>query len=335
MLANQSDAALRKVSDRIYAADGSPLPANHVFAVGDFKIIQPDGTIANATNLPTPTANSLIPGLFDFQLEQNEIQQVGIQHLQIHGAAYLDWDYVNELDGYVVVAGSGATPPGNIRSASDIFESIRIEGAYENSADITDTVLMDYVNKALIRGRELIVSAWRDYFTVPGPTFTVVAGTGAYALPSDFAQLRKVEIALDGSGTQWRQLHPMDLADSTRHQRSSSRRYRYWLSGQTNQLTLAPVPGASTDKIRIWYIPRAPQFVNVTDTITIQVDAEFELYVSLGLRKCKLREDLDTREIDATINDCVARLKTMADQRDSSEPFYLGDHTGDDCEVDW
>lgn len=332
MLANQSDAALRKISDRLYAADGSPLPSNHVFAVGDFKILQPDGTIANATNLPTPTTNSVVTGLFDFQLEQSEIQQVGVQHLQIHGAAYLDWDYVNEIEGYTVVQGNGATPPGNVKTASELMDSVRYEGAYENSADITDTILLDYLNKSLIRGRELIVKAWRDYFTVPGNAFTVTSGTDTYALPTDFAQLRKVEKACDDAATQWRKLHPMNLEDSTRHQRSTSRHYRYWLSGQTNQLTLAPVPSNSSDQIRIWYIPRAPQFASASDTITIQVDAEFELYVSLALRKCKLREDLDVSEIDRTIADCVARLSDMAEVRDASEPFYLGDHRGDDYE---
>ncbi len=334
MLLNQSIAALRVVAARLYAADGSALPADHVFTAGDLKIIQPDGTSANATNLPTPVANTVIAGTFNVQLEQNEIQQLGYLRLQLHSATTLDWEWVEEIEGYTVVVGNGATPPGNVKSAADIFESIRIEGAYENSADITDTVLMDYVNKALIKGRELVIKAWRDYYTVPGPTFIVTAGTATYALPSDFAQLRKVEIALDSSGTQWRKLHPMDLADSTRHQRSSAWRYRYWLSGQTNQLTLAPVPGASTDQIRIWYIPRTPQFASVTDTITIQVDAEFELYVALGLRKCRIREDLDTREVDATIADCVQRLASMADERDSSEPFYLSDRTYDDCEVD-
>lgn len=333
MLANQSDALLRVIPLRLNATDGSGLPANHVFSVGDVKLIQPDGTVVNATNLPTPVANAIITGSFNLQFEQSEIQQVGILRIQIVSSGMLDYEYTEEILGYQVVQGNGATPPGNVKSASDLMESVRIEGAYENSADITDTVLMDYLNKALVRGRELIVKAWRDYFTVPGPTFSVVAGASTYGLPSDFAQLRKVERAKDSSLTQWEPVHPMQLEDSTRHQRPGSRRYRYWLSGQTNQLTLAPPPGNSTDQLRIWYIPRAPQFVNDTDTITIQVDAEFELYVSLALRKCKLREDLDVSEIDRTIADCVTRLSDMAEVRDASEPFYLGDHNhrDEDC----
>lgn len=330
MLANQSDAALRKITDRLYAANGSALPSNHVFVVGDLKIVQPDGTVANAINLPTPSAAATVPGVFDIQLEQSEIQQLGNLVLELHGAAYSDWAWVESIVGYTVVVGDPALPPGAVKTAAQILASVRTEGAYENSSDITDAVLMDYVNKALIKGRELIVKAWRDYFTVPGPTFTVVSGTGAYALPSDFGQLRKVELALDASGTQWRKLHPMDLDDAQRHQRSTARRYRYWLSGQSSQLTLAPIPGNSTDQVRVWYIPRTPQFASTADTITIQVDVEFELYVALALRKCRIREDLDTVSVDQTIADCVTRLRDMADERDSDEPFYLGDHTGGD-----
>ena len=333
MLANQSDALLRVIPLRLNATDGSGLPANHVFAVGDVKLIQPDGTVANATNAPAPVANTVIAGSFNLQLEQSEIQQVGVLRIQIVSSGMLDYEYTEEILGYQVVQGNGPTPPGNVKTLSALMGSVRIEGAYENSADITDTVLADYINKALVRGRELIVKAWRDYFTVPGPTFTVVSGTDSYALPTDFAQLRKVEMACNAAATQWRKLHPMNLEDSTRHQRSTAHRYRYWLSGQTNQLTLAPVPANATDQIRIWYIPRAPFLVNDTDAITIQVDAEFELYVSLALRKCKLREDLDVSEIDRTIADCITRLADMADQRDASEPFYLGDHRGEDDEV--
>ena len=334
MLLNQSTAALRVIPMRLYDASGVALSAAHVFAAGDVKLIQPDGTIANATNLPTPVTNTVIAGSFNFQLEQSEIQQLGELRIQVHGASYSDFEWVETIEGYEVVSGSAALPPGNNKTLQALMDSVRYEGAYENSSDITDTVLADYINKALIRGRELIVKAWRDYFTVPATSFTVTSGTDTYALPTDFAQLRKVEIQCASDPTKWRKLYPMNLEDSTRHQRSTSRHYRYWLSGQTNQLTLAPVPSNSTDVIRVWYIPRAPFLVSTSDFITIQVDAEFELYVSLALRKCKLREDLDVSEIDRTIADCVARLSDMAEMRDASEPFYLGDHASDDDDYD-
>lgn len=214
-----------------------------------------------------------------------------------------------------------------------IRTSIAIEGQYEGSDDIDPTVLNDYINKSIVRGREIIVASWRDYFTIAGTPFTVVSGTGGYALPTDFEHLRKVEIALDAAQTKWRRLLPADLSDSHRHQYSTSRRYRYRLQGGAFPFVLMPVPGASTDVIRVWYIPYATELVNDSDTLTITLDVELELYCALALRKCRIREDLDTKAVDATIADCTARLQKMAEQRDAGEPFYLGDRLEDD--EDW
>lgn len=222
------------------------------------------------------------------------------------------------------------------KTLAQIRTSVATEGGYERSADITATVLNDYINKAIVRGREILIKAWADYFTTVADPFTVVAGTQAYALPTDFEHLRKVEILTDG-GTRWHKLHPVDLDDTERHQSSVSRRYRYRLQGGALPLALHPTPSASTDLIRVWYIPYATDLVLDTDTITINVDAEYELYVALALRKCKIREDLSTAEADATIADCTRRLAAMADERDADEPFYLSDRrrAHDDEECDW
>jgi hypothetical protein len=215
------------------------------------------------------------------------------------------------------------------------------EGQYEKSADLDPSVtssspLTDYINKALVRGREIIVQSWRDYFTIVSTPFAVVQGTDSYALPSDFEHLRKAEIAIDAAGTRWRKLLPADLSDSTRFQNSTSRRYRYRLQGGAAPFVLMPVPGNSTDLIRVWYIPYATELVNLTDAVTINVDVEYELYVALALRKCRIREDLDTRVIDQTIAECEQRLASMADERDAGEPFYLGTRSGDEeGEYDW
>lgn len=222
-----------------------------------------------------------------------------------------------------------------IKTLLQFRTSVATEGAYEGSEDITSTVLNDYVNKAIPEGREIIINAWRDHFTVVSPQFTVVAGQDSYPLPGDFEHLRKVEIAIDAGATTWRRLYPVDLGDTSRHQYSTSRRYRYRLQGGSNALALHPTPGNSTDILRVWYIPYATELVNDTDSITISVDVEYELYVALALRKCRIREDLDTVALDATIANCKRRLADMADDRDAAEPFYLGDQTGgDDCDVE-
>lgn len=216
------------------------------------------------------------------------------------------------------------------KTLAQIKLSVQIEGQYQNSSDITGDVLTDFINKGIVRGREILTKAWADYFTIAGTAFSVVSGTQTYALPTDFEHLRKVEISTDG-GSHWYKLSPVELADTQRHQSPTARRYRYRLQGGTLPLALHPTPSASTDLIRVWYIPYATELVNDADVLTINVDAEYELYVALALRKCRIREDLDTVAVDATIADCTRRLTDMADERDAGEPFYLGDER-DDCE---
>ena len=220
------------------------------------------------------------------------------------------------------------------KTLAQIRKSVLGEGQYENSADLDPSVnvnspLDDFINKGIVRCREILTRAWRDYYTVAGTPFTVVSGTQSYALPTDFEHLRKVEISTD-TGSNWYKLSPVDLDDTQRHQSSTARRYRYRLQGGTNALALHPTPGNSTDQIRVWYIPYATELVNSTDTVTINVDAEFELIVALALRRCRKREDLDTD--DPEIADIVRRLADMADERDADEPFYLGDRRDDYCE---
>lgn len=223
------------------------------------------------------------------------------------------------------------------KTLAQLRKSVLGDGQYENSYDLDpavapDSPLDDFINRAIVRGREIIIKSWRDWFTVVSTPFTVVAGTQAYALPTDFEHLRKVEISTDG-GTRWHKLSPVDLDDTERHQSPTARRYRYRLQGGSTALALHPTPGASTDQIRVWYVPYATELVNASDTITINVDAEYDLYVLLALKKCRKREDL-LSDVDDDIRECVARLAAMADERDADEPFYLSDRRRDE-ECEW
>lgn len=210
-----------------------------------------------------------------------------------------------------------------------IKSSVFTEGQYENSSDITSSVLNDYINKAIVRRNEILAQSGAEFLTAVGAPFTVVAGTQSYALPTDFEHLRKVEISTD-NGSNWYRLRSVELSDTEKHQSPVARRYRYRLQGGTLPLALHPTPSGSTDQIRVWYIPYATELVSDSDTITINVDAEYELIVALALRKCRVREDLDTSAVDATIADCTRRLASMADNRDDGEPFYLSDRRHSD-----
>lgn len=284
----------------------------------------------------------------------------------------------------------------NTRTFLQLRTSVQIRGGYENSADITDTVLGEVVNEAVAELYDMIVEKWADYYTVlsndlvfigdtsgtgdsltvssgvvtmvdAGATFRAemvgqrmaiagasnaanngtfritefvsstsvkfvnargvtetssftwsIDGSAAIALPADFYKLRKVEIAV-GTG-EWRKLYPHDLdAAHRRTSTTSGKGYRYRV--QAGNLVLTPDPGATTETVRIYYIPFATRLSADTDAVDGFNQYE-ELIIQLALKRCKAREELPTEDIEREIERLSMRIRQSADGRDA-EPFYL------------
>ncbi len=112
------------IDARLYdSATGAPLPTDHVFADGDLKIVQPDGTVANATNLPTGVAGAA-PGTFKIVVAQAQLQQPGNIRLQLSatGVDYWEWvepvvDPASSAASLLDFATTGHTAPGSVGAA--------------------------------------------------------------------------------------------------------------------------------------------------------------------------------------------------------------------------
>ncbi len=91
---NEAVAVNRVIKMRLFdtSSPANPLPLAHAFSAGDVKIVQPDNTIANATNLPVSVAGA-VAGTFDLALAQSELQEVGSLRVQISatGVSYYEW----------------------------------------------------------------------------------------------------------------------------------------------------------------------------------------------------------------------------------------------------
>ena len=72
------------------------LPSGHVFAAGDLKLRYPNGTVVNATNLPTPAG--MATGTFVIQLDRSEVQQVGGTLVQVASGTVDKWSVVVDVD---------------------------------------------------------------------------------------------------------------------------------------------------------------------------------------------------------------------------------------------
>lgn len=93
---NEPNAALRRIRTRFYV-NGAPVSSAHTFGAHDLKIIKPDGTVVDASSLPTATVGSVIGNSFDIQVAQSELNQIGLYTWQIHGTGIDDWDFHDQV----------------------------------------------------------------------------------------------------------------------------------------------------------------------------------------------------------------------------------------------
>lgn len=215
------------------------------------------------------------------------------------------------------------------RTLLQLRTSLLIRGQYENSADITLTVANELINDALEESYNYIVQRWDDYYTKTSSAFTTTSGTDTYSLPTDFYELRKVEILASGVATdpqaRWERLYPVSIDDKHRRHTLYGKKYKYWLSYA--QVTLVPCPQA-VETLRVLYLPSAPQLTLDTDTVQFDTPVEQKLVLHIALRDAYQRQDLPTQEIEAKIVQLAGQLRTAADH-DAGEPFYLGSRTDD------
>ena len=215
------------------------------------------------------------------------------------------------------------------RTLAQLRTSLLVRGSWERSADITPAVALEVLNDAIEETYEIIISCRDDYYVKIGTPFALVAGTDTYSLPTDFYNLRKVEIQVES--TRWQKLLPVPIDGNQRITQfgMTGKRYRYRIS--TAGLTLAPVP-ASTDMVRVYYVPLAPQLAVDSDIIAFDRPVEAKLVLFIAMRDCYQRQDLDTQVIDQKIAQLTQQCRTAADSHDDGEPFYLsrsGPYSGD------
>lgn len=202
-------------------------------------------------------------------------------------------------------------------------------GGFESSIDITEAVSLQYLNDALEETYGLVVACGDDFHVKLGTSFPLVVGTDTYAWPTDFYNLRKVEIQ---RGTNdWQKLLPVSIDGANRVNATSVRGLRYRYRPTIAGLVISPVP-TSTESIRIYYLPLATQLAADSDVVTFDRPVEQKLVIHIALRDALLRSDLDTSAMEAKIASLSKQLRTAADSHDIGEPFYLNDRVIDDDE---
>lgn len=193
------------------------------------------------------------------------------------------------------------------------------KGGFENSADLTATVLNGFINDAIEEAWDLMVQRWEDYYT-KAAALTYTANAAAIALPSDYLKLRKLWILQ--SGTEYSKLLPGTLDAAHRYTSTtlSGKAYRY--REDATGLLLMPVP-AQAETLKLFYIPQAIQLVNDADVITFEVPMLARLVLAIAWRECLDRQELDPSPAIAKVEELTSKCRTSAEARDADQPFYL------------
>lgn len=207
--------------------------------------------------------------------------------------------------------------------------AVQRRGSYENSADITPTLLNDFINEAVAECYDLLVEKWADYYTV-STTLATVIGVEAISLPADFYKLRKLEVLYNAASSpqQWCRLWPHELEVSHEYLTLYGKAYRYRL--QAGNIILVPLPVA-VESLRMYYIPAVALLAADGDTFD-GINGYEELVVQLALLRCKRREELPTDDIEREVARLGQRVRSAADGRDATEAFSLDEyhHAGSD-----
>lgn len=195
-----------------------------------------------------------------------------------------------------------------------------------NSSSPVTARLTEYVNDGISSLHDMLVNSFEDYYRSLS-NISVVSGTAAYSLPSDFYKVLKV-FALSGSQRYQLKRFQLDELDVLQDEFIP---YARQLSNMTyrvlgSQIWFAPEPNAS-GAVELWYAPQATVLSGDGDTVTVYAPVSWwEEYVSLyAAVKLKVRERTDPGPLMMLLQKCEQRIMSAAQERDAGEPQRVTD----------
>lgn len=301
----------------------------HVFASGEVLIRLPGGAYANAD-----VSRVVEKGYGDYalQLTDAQVTTAGKIYIRVSVTGAQPWSSWEDIvDRNNFVSSPVVTTPVTQRtfSLADLRAMALRRAGVEQSADLTPTVLNDYINGALAELWD-ILKAKADERLLTSTTLSVTSGNPNVALPAGFYTMRKLEIVDASAPSGYRRLRQTTLDATHRYGSVVSKKYRYWLNAYN--ITLVPTPTAN-ESLRLWYVPVAPYLDDDADTIDGWNGYE-ELITALVFKRILQRQDLSTADVERECARLADRIAAASDGRDV-EPFYLVDRSPEDDDDAW
>ncbi len=184
----------------------------------------------------------------------------------------------------------------------------------------TLTILNQRLNLNLRELQKRLISANNEYYSACVTTSTVI-GQAAYALPSDFLQILRLDYILNGSGATAQTQKLQAITPNQRDLISTTSGDPMCYYFQKNNIILTPVPNRIitlhleysyyvADMVATSDIPDAPQ--------------QFHPYIAyLTARDCMVKDGRPLAAIETQLTQYETLLKQIAVQREADGPVYV------------
>lgn len=201
----------------------------------------------------------------------------------------------------------------------------------DGDGPVSSTELRYYVNQSMGAYHDLIISTNKQREML-NTTYTTVASSGSYALPTRFMTAYGVDVQISGYWYNMPRYMHEERNDNEPNATGDLRELRYDI--RKDEIVLSPAPSAAGNSIRLFYIPTAPYFGTSASDVDSSVGKiwtfdsvnawdEFIIYDCLVKIKMKLEEDYsgpqqmrqiaERRIIDASMLLDTAEPKRMVD----------------------
>lgn len=206
-------------------------------------------------------------------------------------------------------------------SLTTLRSRVRTRADMVNSTFVSDAEVTQFINDAAQELHELIVQNFGDdYFSPQVHSFTTVAGTEAYNLPTSpaFFKLLGISLQIDGA---WRPIRKFAFSAREFYREDTGGRPRYRLEQSTFRLLPAP---AGVYSGKLWYVPKLTLLVNGADELEGVHGWEEFVVVSAAIG-CVLKEEGDISSLQLAKQEQVQRIQRASARRDPGAPHQVVD----------
>ncbi len=179
------------------------------------------------------------------------------------------------------------------------------------------TIMNQRIDLATKELQKALISANKQYYTKCVKT-NLVYGQAAYALPSDFMQVVRLEFVTSGSGDTASTCAILPATPNQKDNSSTQLGNPQFYTFDKNNIVLRPVP-SGTQELRLVYSYLVANMTSDSDTPDAPV--QFHEYIAvLAARDGFLKDGRPLAPIESKMGEYKTTLKQIADQRNVDKP---------------